>query len=74
MKAFFYIFFVNKFLNQNGKVLEETLGGYIADAVKTTLRGLNNFEMSLPLLKSSWKASHLFFVTLSHTERVLRMA
>ena len=33
--------------NQNGKVLEETLAGSNSDAVKTTLRHLRSFKMTL---------------------------
>ena len=35
-------------LNYNGKVPEETLSGSNLDSVKTTLRGLHNFKMTLP--------------------------
>ena len=38
-------------LIQNGKILEETLGGSNSDPVKTTLRGLRNFKMILALLQ-----------------------
>ena len=41
---------MNNVLNQNRKVLEETLAGFNSDVVKTTLRGLCNFKMALPLL------------------------
>ena len=37
--------------NQNGKVLEETLAGFNSDHVKTTLRHLCCFKMTLPLLQ-----------------------
>ena len=37
-------------INQNGKVLEETLTGSNSDAVKTTGRGLCYFKMKLPFL------------------------
>ena len=36
--------------NQNGTVLEETLAGSRLDAVKTTLRHLRYFKMTLPVL------------------------
>ena len=36
---------------QNGKVLEETLAGFNSDAVKTPLRRLSYFKMTLPLLQ-----------------------
>ena len=35
-------------LSYNGKVREETLSGSNLDSVKTTLRGLHNFKMTLP--------------------------
>ena len=44
---------MNNVLNQYEKVLEETLAGSNSDAVKTTLRGLRNFKMVLPLFSSS---------------------
>ena len=37
--------------NQNGKVLEETLAGFNTDDVKTTLRCLRCFKMTLPFLQ-----------------------
>ena len=37
--------------NQNGKVLEETLAGFNSDDVKTTLRRLRFFKMTLPFLQ-----------------------
>ena len=37
--------------NQNGKVLEEMLAGSNSDAVKTTLRDLHNFKITLPLMQ-----------------------
>ena len=37
--------------NQNGKVLKETLAGSNSDAVKTTLKHLSYFKMTLPLLQ-----------------------
>ena len=40
------------------------LAGINLDAVKTTLRGLCNFQNGLPPFASSWKASHDSFVTL----------
>ena len=39
---------MNNILNQNGKVLEETLPGSNSNAVKTTLRGPCCFKMTLP--------------------------
>ena len=37
--------------NQNGKVLEETLASFNSDAVKTTLRRLSYFKMTLPIFQ-----------------------
>ena len=40
--------------NRNGKVLKETLAGSNCEkvpAVKTTLRGLRNFKMALPIFQ-----------------------
>ena len=55
MKALIILFllfvFMNCVLNQNGKVLEETLAGFNSDDVKTTLRRLHCFKMTLPLLQ-----------------------
>ena len=51
LKAFIILmlfFWMDSFLNQNGKVLEETLAGSNSNAVKTTLRGLPNSKMTLP--------------------------
>ena len=42
---------MNNILNQNEKVLEETLANSDSGAVKTTLRGLNYFKMILPFLQ-----------------------
>ena len=41
---------------QNGKVLEETLAGFNSDDVKTTLRRLHCFKMTLPLLQTLQKS------------------
>ena len=41
---------MNNNLNQNGKVLEETVEDCKSD-VKTTLRPLRNFKMVLPFLQ-----------------------
>ena len=38
---------MDNILNYNGKVPEETLSGSNLDSVKTTLRGLHNFKMTL---------------------------
>ena len=45
------IFFMINIQNQNGKVLEEMLAGSNSDAVKTTLRDLHNFKITLPLMQ-----------------------
>ena len=42
--------------NQNGKVLEETLAGFNSDDVKTTLRSLRCFKMTLLLLQDLQKS------------------
>ena len=39
---------MNNILNQNEKVLQETLAGSNSDVVKTTLKGLSYFKMTLP--------------------------
>ena len=56
---------MNNVQNQNEKVLEEVLTGSNSDVVKTTLRGLHNFQNDLAPFASSRKASHHSFVTLS---------
>ena len=48
---FFLFVCMNYVPNQNGKVLEETLAGFDSDALKTTLRRLRYFKMTLPLLQ-----------------------
>ena len=67
IKAFiilFYNFFLNAILNENGKVVEETLAVSNSVAVKTTLRGLRYFKITLPLLQ---KISRHCSVIFSHT-------
>ena len=44
---------MNNVLTQSGKELKEILAGSNSYAVKTTLRGLRNFEMVLPPFTSS---------------------
>ena len=44
---------MNNVKNQNWKVLEEIQAVSKSDAVKTTLRGLHNFQNSLPPFSSS---------------------
>ena len=56
---------MNNVQNQNGKVLEEMLVDSTWDALKTTLRGLRNFQNSSPHFESSWKASRYSSVTFS---------
>ena len=55
LKAFIILFLLficmNYVLNQNGKVLGETLAGFNLDHVKTKLRRLRCFKMTLPLLQ-----------------------
>ena len=53
--------------NQNGKVLEETLVGFNSDDVKTTLRCLRCFKMTLPLLQVL-KKSHPIPLPLCYTQ------
>ena len=43
---------MNNAPNQNGKVLEETLADCNSDAVKTILRDLRYFKMTLILLQA----------------------
>ena len=52
--------------NQSRKILEETLAGFISDTVKTTLKRLLYFKMTLPLSASSLKISPHSSVTLSY--------
>ena len=59
--------------NQNGEVLEETLVGFNSDDVKTPLKGLRCFKMTLPVLQVLQK-SLLIPLSLCYTQyRVLRM-
>ena len=53
--------------NQNGKILEETLAGFNLDDVKTTLRHLRFFKMTVPLLQALQKSHPYSSVTLLHT-------
>ena len=64
---------MNYFLNQNGKVLEETLAGFNSDAVKTALRHLLCFKMNLPLLSVLQKSLPIP-LSLCHTQVLLGMA
>ena len=58
--------FMNYVPNQNGKVLEETLAGFNSDDLKTTLRYLRCFKMTLPLLQVLQK-SDLIPLSLCYT-------
>ena len=61
------------FPRENGKVLEETLAGFNSD-VKTTLRRLHYFKMTLPRLQVLQKSLPIS-MSLCHTQwRVLQMA
>ena len=51
LKALIFFFSMSNVPIQNKKVLEETLAGFNSDVGKTTLNGLEYFEMTLPLLK-----------------------
>ena len=48
---FLLFFCMNYVPNQNGKVLEEMLASFNLDHVKTTLRRLRCFKITLPLLQ-----------------------
>ena len=52
---------------QNGKVPEKTPAGFNSDDVKTTLRRLRCFKMTLPHLQVLQK-SHLIPQSLCHTQ------
>ena len=52
LKTLFLLFVCMKYVpNQNGKVLEETLAGFNSNDVKTTLKHLSCFKITLPFLK-----------------------
>ena len=51
LKALIFFFSMSNVQIQNEKVLEEKLAGFNSDVVKTTLSGLEYFEMTLPLLQ-----------------------
>ena len=59
--------------NQNRKVLEETVAVFNSDDVKTTLRLLRCFKMTLPFLKVLEKTLPLPLSLCYTQERVLRM-
>ena len=51
-KSFYNLIIFSRIMeNRNGKVLKETLAGSSSNAVKTTLRGLRNFKMALPIFQ-----------------------
>ena len=58
---------MNYIPNQNGKVLEETLADFNSDDVKTTLRSLRCFKMTLALSQVLQK-SHLIPLSLCYTQ------
>ena len=67
-KILFLLFFCMNYVpNQSVKVLEETLAGFNSDDVKTTLRRLGCFKMTLPLLQVLQK-SHLIPLSLCYTQ------
>ena len=47
---------MNYVLNQNRKVLEETLAGFTSDDVETVLRGLSCFKKTLLLFQAVQKS------------------
>ena len=57
---------MNYVSNQNGRVMKEMLAGFNIDDVKTTLRRLRYFKMTLPILQVLY--SLCYFVT--HNESV----
>ena len=59
---------MNYVSNQTSKVLEEMLAGFNSDDVKTILRHLRWFKMTLPLLQILQK-SHLIPLSLSYTQQ-----
>ena len=65
---------MNTFLNQYGKVLEETLAGFNSDLIKTTSKGLRNFKMDL-LLFQVLEKSLVTSLSICHMQqRVLSIA
>ena len=68
LKILFLLFVcMNYILNQNGKVLEETLAGFNSDDVKTTLKRLRCFKMTVLLLQVLQK-SHPIPLSLCYTQ------
>ena len=63
LKALIILFLLFVYMNyvsiQNGKVLEENLAGFNSDHVKTTLRHLCCFKMTLPLLQVLQKSRRI---------------
>ena len=60
--------------NQNGEVLVETPAGFNSDAVKTTLRRLRYFKMTLPFLQVLQKSLLIPLLLCYKQQRILRMA
>ena len=60
--------------NHNGKVLEETFAGFSSDAVKTRLRCLRYFKMTLHLLQVLQKPLPIPLSLFNKQKRILRMA
>ena len=58
---------MNYVLNQNWKVREETLVGFISVTVKTTLRRLRYFKMTLPLLQVIQKSLPILYHFVTHS-------
>ena len=61
---------INYVPNQNGIVLEETMAGFNSNDVKTTLRRLRYFKMTLPLLQVLQK-SLVIPLSLVHTQQTV---
>ena len=61
---------INYVPNQNGIVLEETMAGFNSNDVKTTLRRLRYFKMTLPLLQVLQK-SLAIPLSLVHTQQTV---
>ena len=55
-------------------MLEDILAGSNSDAVKTELRGLSGFKMTLPLLKCFGKPLAIPLLSLCHRLTSIRMA
>ena len=64
---------MNYIPNQNGKVLEETPAGSNSDDVKTTLRRLRYFKMTLPSFQFLKISLPIRLLPCYILDRVLRM-